>query len=170
MTKVHHEKDFKSKNRTTNSSREDYNIVLDLTSYNLSTVNNFSILAQRQNKPSNTHYYNISTDKIKVDTLHRAVRSSGASSKVLEQLVSDSEMSTSNKTSDGYSTVMVTVLACVNSEYLVFTWVMCLVALATTLKLYFLIKTLLAFIMVSFYAFLVIAGYPNIFIQYTETE
>lgn len=119
----------------------------------------------RLSKSNDTHVFNITSDKVKVSSLHRAVRSSGASSRVLEQLVSDS-----NQTADASSTVIVTVLACVNSEYLVFTWVMCLVALATTLKLYFLIKTLLAFIMVSFYAFLVIAGYPNIFVQYTETE
>lgn len=165
MSKVHQEKDYQSQQRTKNSSREDFNSVLDLRNNNLSFVKNVSMQTLRLSKSSDTHIFNISSDEVKVNTLHRAVRSSGASSRALEQLVSDS-----NKTSDAPSTVVVTVLACVNSEYLVFTWVMCLVALATTLKLYFLIKTLLAFIMVSFYAFLVIAGYPNIFVQYTETE
>lgn len=165
MSKVHHEKGYKIQKITNNSSKEDYNSVLDLRNNNPSVVKNFSTQAVRLSKSSDTHVFNISSDEVKVNTVHRAVRSSGVSSRVLEQLVSDS-----NKTADASSTVIVTVLACVNSEYLVFTWVMCLVALATTLKLYFLIKTLLAFIMVSFYAFLVIAGYPNIFVQYTETE
>lgn len=163
MSKVLLEKNYKIQKRTKNSSREDFNAVLDLRNNDLGFVKNSSMQTRRLSKSNDTHVFNISSDE--VSSLHRAVRSSGASSRVLEQLVSDS-----NKTADASSTVIVTVLACVNSEYLVFTWVMCLVALATTLKLYFLIKTLLAFIMVSFYAFLVIAGYPNIFVQYTETE
>lgn len=165
MSKVRLEKNYKIQKRTKNSSREDFNAVLDLRNNDLGFVKNSSMQTRRLSKSNYTHVFNISSDEVKVSSLHRSVRSSGASSRVLEQLVSDS-----NKTSDASSTVIVTVLACVNSEYLVFTWVMCLVALATTLKLYFLIKTLLAFIMVSFYAFLVIAGYPNIFVQYTETE
>lgn len=165
MSKVLLEKNYKIQKRTKNSSREDFNAVLDLRNNDLGFVKNSSMQTLRLSKSNDTHVFNISSDEVEVSSLHRAVRSSGASSRILEQLVSDS-----NKTADASSTVIVTVLACVNSEYLVFTWVMCLVALATTLKLYFLIKTLLAFIMVSFYAFLVIAGYPNIFVQYTETE
>uniref|UniRef100_A0A1B6DLF8 adenylate cyclase n=1 Tax=Clastoptera arizonana TaxID=38151 RepID=A0A1B6DLF8_9HEMI len=52
---------------------------------------------------------------------------------------------------------------CVHPEYLVFTWVLCLVALATTLKLYFLIKTLLAVTMVTAYSILLVYIYPEVF-------
>nr|XP_023015323.1 adenylate cyclase type 8-like [Leptinotarsa decemlineata] len=45
---------------------------------------------------------------------------------------------------------------CKHPEYIVFTWVLCLIALATALKLYYLIKLLLAFVMVTVYAILII--------------
>lgn len=64
---------------------------------------------------------------------------------------------------DETNKTLVPEVSCVHPEYLVFTWVMCLVALATTLKLYFIIKTLLALLMVTFYALLVIMVYPKIF-------
>lgn len=54
-------------------------------------------------------------------------------------------------------------------EYLVFTWVLCLIALATTLKLYFLVKTFLASIMVAVYTGLTSLVYPQVFSQ-TDTE
>ncbi|KAL4084910.1 hypothetical protein QTP88_027778 [Uroleucon formosanum] len=58
---------------------------------------------------------------------------------------------------------------CVHPEYLVFTWVLCLIALATTLKLYFLVKTFLASIMVAVYTGLTSLIYPQVFSQ-TDTE
>ncbi|XP_027841680.2 adenylyl cyclase 78C isoform X1 [Aphis gossypii] len=58
---------------------------------------------------------------------------------------------------------------CVHPEYLVFTWVLCLIALATTLKLYFLVKTFLASIMVAVYTGLTSLAYPQVFTQ-TDTE
>lgn len=51
---------------------------------------------------------------------------------------------------------------CVHPEYLVFTWVLCLIALATTLKLYFLVKTFLASIMVAVYTVLTSLAYPQV--------
>lgn len=45
---------------------------------------------------------------------------------------------------------------CDHLEYVIFTWIMCLVALATTLKLYYLVKTFLAMIMTTAYALLVL--------------
>lgn len=59
--------------------------------------------------------------------------------------------------------------ACVHPEYLVFTWVLCLIALATTLKLYFLVKTLLASVMVAVYTALTSLAYPQVFSQ-NETD
>lgn len=55
--------------------------------------------------------------------------------------------------------------SCVHPEYLVFTWVLCLIALATTLKLYFLVKTFLASVMVAVYTGLTSLAYPQVFTQ-----
>ncbi|XP_075236866.1 adenylyl cyclase 78C isoform X2 [Lycorma delicatula] len=52
---------------------------------------------------------------------------------------------------------------CVHPEFLVFTWVLCLVALTTTLKLYFLVKALFAILMVAAYFILINVTYPNVF-------
>lgn len=52
---------------------------------------------------------------------------------------------------------------CLHPEYLVYTWVLSLIALATTLKLYFLIKTLLAALMVAVYALFILVFYPQVF-------
>ncbi|KAF9824462.1 hypothetical protein SFRURICE_002523 [Spodoptera frugiperda] len=49
--------------------------------------------------------------------------------------------------------------ACDNPEYVVYTWVLCLVALTSVLRLYFLIKTLLATIAVFIYCALFIQYY-----------
>lgn len=76
----------------------------------------------------------------------------------LKRNVDLSQMITSNDTS--YENIDTD---CVHPEYLVFTWVLCLVALATTLKLYFLIKTMLAVAMVTAYSILLIYIYPNVF-------
>lgn len=54
---------------------------------------------------------------------------------------------------------------CVQPEYLVFTWVLCLIALATTLKLYFLVKTFLAFAMVAVYTVLTFVSFPGLLIE-----
>lgn len=52
---------------------------------------------------------------------------------------------------------------CSHPEYLVFTWVLCLIALATGLKLYYLVKTFMASIMVCCYAVLISVLFPEIF-------
>ncbi len=52
---------------------------------------------------------------------------------------------------------------CLHPEYLVYTWVLSLIALATTLKLYFLIKTLLALSMVAVYSLFILVFYPEVF-------
>ncbi|XP_017048724.1 adenylyl cyclase 78C [Drosophila ficusphila] len=44
---------------------------------------------------------------------------------------------------------------CAHPEYLVFTWVLCLVSLATALKLYYLVKAIMALGMVGFYTTLI---------------
>jgi len=45
---------------------------------------------------------------------------------------------------------------CAHPEYLVFTWVLCLVSLATALKLYYLVKAIMALGMVAFYTALIL--------------
>nr|CAD7394065.1 unnamed protein product [Timema cristinae] len=52
---------------------------------------------------------------------------------------------------------------CTHPEYIVFTWVLCLVALATCLKLYYLVKTALAAVMVTTVSMLIIYVYPLVF-------
>lgn len=52
---------------------------------------------------------------------------------------------------------------CSHPEYLVFTWVLCLIALATGLKLYYLVKTFMASIMVLCYAILISIVFPQVF-------
>lgn len=53
--------------------------------------------------------------------------------------------------------------SCSHPEYLVFSWVLCLIALATALKLYYIIKTFMAVTMVVSYALLILGIYPEVF-------
>lgn len=55
------------------------------------------------------------------------------------------------------------VYVCMHAGYIVFTWVLCLIALATALKLYYLIKTFLAVVMVTVYAVLILVPYKEVF-------
>lgn len=59
---------------------------------------------------------------------------------------------------------------CSHPEYLVFTWVLCLIALATGLKLYYLVKTFMATIMVCCYAILISIAFPEVFDVFIESE
>lgn len=59
---------------------------------------------------------------------------------------------------------------CSHPEYLVFTWVLCLIALATGLKLYYLVKTFMATIMVCCYALLILVLFPEVFSGTTTDE
>lgn len=59
---------------------------------------------------------------------------------------------------------------CVHPEYIVFTWVLCLMALATSLKLYYLVKTALAFTMVTVFYVLILVAYPEVFFIEPEEE
>lgn len=59
---------------------------------------------------------------------------------------------------------------CSYPQYIVFTWVLCLIALATGLKLYYLVKTFMAFIMVFCYATLILFVIPRVFEKAKEDE
>lgn len=53
--------------------------------------------------------------------------------------------------------------SCSHPDYIVFTWVLCLIALATGLKLYYLVKTFMAIVMVCCYAILILVVFPDVF-------
>lgn len=61
---------------------------------------------------------------------------------------------------------------CIHSEYFVFCWVLCLIALATALKLYYMIKTFLALLMVGIYTILIMVPFKHIFsdMEYRDPE
>lgn len=59
---------------------------------------------------------------------------------------------------------------CIHPEYVVFTWVLCLIALATALKLYYLLKTLLAFVMSLCYCLMVLVIFNEYFKYPDEVE
>lgn len=78
--------------------------------------------------------------------------------------VSYSNVGTINDYNISYSSVLTEAYEeCPHPEYIVFTWVLCLVALATALKLYYIIKLFLALVMVGVYAFLIIGPYNFVF-------
>ncbi|XP_065361143.1 adenylyl cyclase 78C isoform X1 [Calliphora vicina] len=52
---------------------------------------------------------------------------------------------------------------CAHPEYIVFTWILCLVSLATALKLYYLVKVIMAICMVAFYTTLIQSVFPLIY-------
>lgn len=55
---------------------------------------------------------------------------------------------------------------CVHPEYVVFTWVLCLISLATALKLYYLVKTFMAITMVACYSILILLVFNEVFETY----
>lgn len=52
---------------------------------------------------------------------------------------------------------------CSNPEYIVFTWVLCLISLATALKLYYLVKAFLAVFMLTTYTALIFVHVEDVF-------
>ncbi|XP_019763467.2 adenylate cyclase type 8 isoform X2 [Dendroctonus ponderosae] len=54
---------------------------------------------------------------------------------------------------------------CKHPEYIVFTWVLCMIALATALKLYYLVKLMLTLLMVGVYTILILVPYKPFFDQ-----
>lgn len=60
--------------------------------------------------------------------------------------------------------------SCLEPEYIVFTWVLCLVALATALKLYYLVKTFMALGLVTVFCVLILIAYPQHFDQIDDVQ
>jgi len=52
----------------------------------------------------------------------------------------------------------------------VFTWVLTLIALASTLKLHYLVKTFLAVVLVAIYIITILVGYPTVFYFYQAID
>lgn len=69
----------------------------------------------------------------------------------------------SNATTNSLDTSTAIMRSCRHPEYIVFTWVLCLIALATALKLYYLIKLFLAVVMVIVYTILILLPYNDTF-------
>ncbi|XP_076661436.1 adenylyl cyclase 78C isoform X1 [Halictus rubicundus] len=65
--------------------------------------------------------------------------------------------------SSDYDEELVMETTCVRPEYIVFTWILCLIALASALKLYYLVKTALATIIVAVYAVLILVVCKDFF-------
>ena len=54
---------------------------------------------------------------------------------------------------------------CLRPEYIVFSWILCLIALASALKLYYLVKTALATMIVLMYTIIILVGCKNLFLS-----
>lgn len=54
---------------------------------------------------------------------------------------------------------------CFRPEYIVYTWILCLIALASALKLYYLVKTVLATLIVSIYAVVILVVSKDVFLK-----
>jgi adenylate cyclase 8 len=59
---------------------------------------------------------------------------------------------------------------CIHPEYIAFSWVLCLIALATALKLYYLVKMQLAIGLVTVFCFLILGIYPDLFNKYDDNQ
>ena len=54
-------------------------------------------------------------------------------------------------------------LPCIQPEYIVFSWVLCLIALATALKLYYLVKSFMALGLVAVFCVSILVVFPDVF-------
>ena len=61
-------------------------------------------------------------------------------------------------------------LPCNQPEYIVFSWVLCLIALATALKLYYLVKTFMAMGLVATFCVFILVVFPDVFDSFNYEE
>ncbi|XP_076685678.1 adenylyl cyclase 78C isoform X3 [Andrena cerasifolii] len=107
---------------------------------------------QRRGLPSGRHYRRLTRDRRNEDVVSRKMLSPPEAEPGLDALYSidyDEEVTLES--------------TCVRPEYIVFTWILCLIALASALKLYYLVKTALATIIVSTYAVLILVVCKDFF-------
>ncbi|KAF4521470.1 hypothetical protein B566_EDAN001767 [Ephemera danica] len=60
------------------------------------------------------------------------------------------------------------VVECRPAEYVVFTWVLCFIALASTLKVHYMVKTCLAFTLFIVFTLMILVAYPNVFQEHSD--
>ncbi|XP_033339591.2 adenylyl cyclase 78C isoform X1 [Megalopta genalis] len=82
---------------------------------------------------------------------------------VSRKILSATEAEAEALYSSDYDDELLIETTCVRPEYIVFTWILCLIALASALKLYYLVKTALATIIVSVYAVLILVVCKDFF-------
>ncbi|XP_073837834.1 adenylyl cyclase 78C isoform X2 [Musca autumnalis] len=78
-------------------------------------------------------------------------------------IADNSVVTDSNYTVIYMDTSSMDTVECAHPEYIVFTWILCLVSLATALKLYYLVKVIMAVCMVAFYTTLIQSVFPRIY-------
>jgi adenylate cyclase 8 len=59
---------------------------------------------------------------------------------------------------------------CIQPEYVVFSWVLCLIALAAALKLYYLVKTFMALGLLTIFCILILVVYPDTFLYFDSNS
>lgn len=87
----------------------------------------------------------------------------------LKRDTSDSTNEANSTTNGTNSTSCDDTTYCKHPEYIVFTWVLCMIALATALKLYYLVKLMLTLLMVAIYTVLILVPYKPIFDEISST-
>lgn len=74
-------------------------------------------------------------------------------------------LSVDDKNLNNTETLKLEEKTCLRPEYIVFTWLLCLIALASSLKLYYLVKTALASMIVVMYAVIILVGSRELFLN-----
>ncbi|XP_030767972.1 adenylate cyclase type 8-like isoform X2 [Sitophilus oryzae] len=146
-------------NQDTNSSKRDQNVKEQIQTSTISTAiskthqsieksvtcsTNHSHLAHTNNKTN--HLVNFKSKRFKRDLATSSI----------EVTTDSTDVSTQNST-------IICDVTCRHPEYIVFTWVLCMIALATALKLYYLVKLFMASLMVGIYTILILVPYKPIF-------
>ena len=141
--------------------------VSDFRTHNLGASNNISFYNMWKNLVRQNRTFNTNTSQIQERLF---LHSADDSSVVVQKLV---KRDTEEENADSVTTMteMNSVSehgashrdggeheGCLDREYIVYTWVLCLVALATALKLYYLVKTTLATAMVSIFTTLILVA------------
>lgn len=130
-----------------------------------------SILLGRRKKRSTADTYKIKSILSKKYPVPDSPKTAQCSSLVLDYTDQPKKRSVStdnfylreNSDQADNSTVSICDTYCKHPEYIVFTWVLCMIALATALKLYYLVKLLLTLVMVAIYTILILLPYKPIF-------
>ncbi|XP_061499353.1 adenylyl cyclase 78C isoform X1 [Anopheles gambiae] len=127
--------------------------------------------------PSYSYYWQaggqLNVNSTAITLLRRAVGDALELGALINRTVSETDANTTELVTDELldhdettSTPPILHPSCVHPEYVVFTWVLCLISLATALKLYYLVKTFMAIAMVACYSFLILLVFEKVFDSY----